>query len=658
MKTIKLFLFLVLFYNIYSQTFEIENGQTVELIFEDESEKTFIYNFIIPESDIYEKAILMFKYELDDYMYIEINEDEDIGKKYTYNGKGFSSYQLSSIKNKTITFTISKYIGSYCKFTLLDLTKEINTKLDNLPNIILTSLMRFFDDPKCQFKYNIEEVDSDQTYFFKNNEITFAYKMFGNAFVEYCYDENCLNNIYNSSKVIEFKKGSKYKIRLGYIKTWNLDYYYLGFDITKYTEPIKLNMGDQIYNIEKTNLDHYFLIDGNDLGSFGVYSKSHQFIKYAIVSEVLVNSLPLSLEEMEFEDYSLYYNINITSDNYVIIILKDNDIYDKNLLYLYNQFVTYKTSFETFTLERGNYAFINLADNNINYYNLFISIESSLPSLKIIEDIDSFEKDEPSTQIINQKIVYAYNGDEDVNIKIRYYKFEKDKTFNNIKSFNNDKLNYYLDEYGNSDSLFLRWKSNNFNYYGFATLLMFDLTSEYYLYFKRYYGNLNIYKYQIDDNTNLTNLLGVIKSYEDDYKFSLINENLIVISGSQLFSSFLNYGSLGDIYIQKVNDNQNIKLNNNDTTGNLVKLLITEKMYILDFHLNHLIKLDNAFSNATVIFYDNNDNEIGLLDINNQIIELNGENIKIKSNKNVLVYFYSIIPSEKNYMKLLLIKKK
>ena len=123
MKTIKLFLFLVLFYNIYSQTFEIENGQTVELIFEDESEKVFIYNFIIPESDIYEEVILMFKYELDDYMYIEINEDEDIGKKYTYNGKGFSSYQLSSIKNKTITFTISKYIGSYCKFTLLDLTK-------------------------------------------------------------------------------------------------------------------------------------------------------------------------------------------------------------------------------------------------------------------------------------------------------------------------------------------------------------------------------------------------------------------------------------------------------------------------------------------------------------------------------------------------------
>ena len=658
MKAIKLFFFLILFYNIYSQTFEIENGQTVELIFGDESEKAFIYNFIIPESDIYEKAILMIKYELDDIMYIEINEDKDKSEQYRYRGKGFSYYDLSSIQNKTITFTISKNYGSYCKFTLLDLTKEINTTLDNLPNIILTSEIRFFDDPKCQFKYNIEEIDSDQTYFFKNNEITFDHTIIGNGFVEYCYDENCLNNIYYSSEVIEFKKGSKYKIKLHYITFWDLDYYYLGFEITKYSEPIKLNKGAQIYNIEKTNLDHYYLIDGKDMDSFGIYSKSHQFIKYSIASEVLVNNLPLSLNEMEFKDYSLYYNINITSDNYVIIILKDKDIEDKNILYLYNKFVTYKKSFETFTLESGNYTFINLSDGNLNSFNCFISIESSLPSLKIIEDIDSFERNEPSTQIINQKIVYAYNGDKDVNIKIRYYKFEKTKTFNNISSINNDKLNYYLDEYGNSDSLFLRWKSNNFNYYGFATLLIFDLTSEYYLYFKRYYGNLNAYKCQIDDNTNLTNLLGIIKSYEDDYRFTLMNENLIVFSDSQLFSAFLNYGSLGDIYIQKVNDNLNIKLNNNDITGNLVKLLITEKMYILDFHLNHLIKLDNAFSNATVIFYDNNDNEIGLLDMNNQIVELNGENIKIKSNKNALLYFYSIMPNEKKLYEIVFDKEK
>ena len=50
----------------------------------------------------------------------------------------------------------------------------------------------------------------------------------------------------------------------------------------KYSESIKLNLGAQIYNIEKTNLDHFYLIDGKDINSFGLYSKSHKSIKYAI----------------------------------------------------------------------------------------------------------------------------------------------------------------------------------------------------------------------------------------------------------------------------------------------------------------------------------------------------------------------------------------
>ena len=109
------------------------------------------------------------------------------------------------------------------------------------------------------------------------------------------------------------------------------------------------------------------------------------------------------------------------------------------------------------------------------------------------------KKDEPSSQILNQKMIYAYNEDEEIIIKTRFYELESDKFYNNIKSINIDKLNYYFDEYGNSESLFYRWKSNNLNYYGFSTCLVFDLPSEYYLYFKQYYGNLNLYKYQIDD---------------------------------------------------------------------------------------------------------------------------------------------------------------
>ena len=658
MKTIKIYFFLLLFYNICSQVLEIENGQTIDVIFESGSEKTIIYNFIVPESEIYEGAIIVYNAIFDDEMYITL--DEDGKKSYAYSNRCFIYYGLSSIVNKTLTFTITKMRGSRGIFTLLDMTKEINTTLDNLINVVDDSIdytIYFSSDPHCIYKYNIEEVNSDQTLFFKNQDYNAPYyTIVGNGLVEYCYDEYCLNNTYFSSQVIEFKKGSKYKIKLNYIKNKysDTDYYYLSYELIKYSEPLKLNPGVQIYNIEKNNLDHFYIIDGKDVNSFRIYSKSHKLIKYAIATKALVEKLPFSLGEMTLTDYSIYNNVTFSEYSYVIIMLKDNEIYEKNILYLFNKLLNCTRLFETFILDKGIYAMILLNEKNYQYF--FTSVESNNPSLKIIEDIDSFEKDESSTQIVNQKIVYAYNENEDSNIKIRFYHFEKD--FNHIKSINNDKLNYYFDKYGNSDSLFLRWKSNDLNYYGFATLIAFDLASQYYLYFKQYYGNMNVYKYPINDNTNLTSLLIYIKSYEDDYRFTLVNNRLIIIDGSKLFSTYLSYGFFGDIYIQKVNDPQKIKLNNNDTTGNLVKLLISEKMYNIDFNLNHIIKLDNGFSDAIVKFYDDNDNEIGLLDINNRTIELNGENIRIKSDKNALVYFYSAISNEKKLYEIVFDKEK
>ena len=179
-------------------------------------------------------------------------------------------------------------------------------------------------------------------FFFKNQDYYASYyTIIGNGLVEYCYDEYCLNNTYFSSKVIEFKKGSKYKIKLNYIKNKYSDvgYNYLSYEMIKYSESIKLNLGTQIYNIQKTNLDHFYLIDGKFINSFGLYSKSHKSIKYVIATEAKVKRLPFSLEEMEFTDYSLYNNITISSYSYAIIILKDNEIYEKNILYLFNKLV-------------------------------------------------------------------------------------------------------------------------------------------------------------------------------------------------------------------------------------------------------------------------------------------------------------------------------
>ena len=60
--------------------------------------------------------------------------------------------------------------GTNLKFTLLDMTKEIPTTLDNLINVVddsTTYTTYFSSDPHCNYRYNIEEVDSDQTFFLK-----------------------------------------------------------------------------------------------------------------------------------------------------------------------------------------------------------------------------------------------------------------------------------------------------------------------------------------------------------------------------------------------------------------------------------------------------------------------------------------------------------
>ena len=121
MKSINILFVLVLFSTICSQIIEIENYQTFEIIFGDKSEIEIIYNFLVPESEIYEEAILIYKTEFDYSMYMTIIEEEEETSNYI--GTRFYGYRLSYIKNKTISFIIKDIYGSDGKFTLLDLNK-------------------------------------------------------------------------------------------------------------------------------------------------------------------------------------------------------------------------------------------------------------------------------------------------------------------------------------------------------------------------------------------------------------------------------------------------------------------------------------------------------------------------------------------------------
>ena len=129
--------------------------------------------------------------------------------------------------------------------------------------------------------------------------------------------------------------------------------------------------------------------------------------------------------------------------------------------------------------------------------------------------------------------------------------------------------------------------------------------------------------------------------YKNPNEYKLINNELFIISGYKLFKYFNTYDSLYDVYIQKVNDSENIKINSKMFPyNNLVKLFLPNKKYHLDFNVEHLIKLDNKFLDAEITFFDKNGSKYILNRFKRVIKNLKGYNITLETNKNALIYFY------------------
>ena len=183
---------------------------------------------------------------------------------------------------------------------------------------------------------------------------------------------------------------------------------------------------------------------------------------------------------------------------------------------------------------------------------------------------------------------------------------------------NQSDINNIFNKYG-LDSIFMRTNSLVSDFV-FNTSYISGLDEEYYLFTKKLFGNIDAYQLdlELDEFNDLEELKKPILSYEtNDYK--LITNHLINISGYQIFSYFNSYGSLYDIYMQKVDDLEHVQINPNMFKfDNLVKLFKKDKQYYLDFTVDHYIKLDSKFLNVKVTFTDTNKNQSYILNDNNK----------------------------------------
>ena len=121
--------------------------------------------------------------------------------------------------------------------------------------------------------------------------------------------------------------------------------------------------------------------------------------------------------------------------------------------------------------------------------------------------------------------------------------------------------------------------------FGFNSTYLLDINENYYLYIKKLYGNVDIYQYKkkLNKYSDISKLNKLIYTYDDEYLKR--NNELIILSGFQLFSFFNMYNSLFDFYIQKVNDSEIIECNK-QLYGNFFKLLNEDKKYYLNLTEN------------------------------------------------------------------------
>ena len=645
---IALALLLSLFYVISNEILEIPtNFAEIEL---KESSSFLFYDF--PEAHIQEgKSIyFFFKFLQSSYNQIDIKVFNEDGEEDSLPCNSYYDFCCLEILNKTsqqFTFKVTNYYSDPIKIIFIDNSREININLDFLFGFDL-QLTELTKEP-LPLIFNVGLVD-EKTIMLAEIEKP----------LEYCID-NEYECLFESFKNVNFEKGKKYKIKLeSYIETnyygdtYTLELPY--FSIIKEIEfgarilsKTQQNAIIFIMNIKNNERFNLYLNDNNIQNSYET-----TFITEYEKENILDIINNLNMEIRSANDLIEVINYNSVS-NYLLIIIKKGKINNGficafNDYYEFNYYSNFNDK-KQIEIEKGRNALINY---NKYYSNGKKVLVSSNKNMAILDS--SFK----ASNLTNIFILVINNND--------YYS-DEEKTFIYISPSNERNTTIKLYDYKNpysyndvyfklySHSLFKDNKIDSFfkrtfshsMYLGFNIYYLFDLNEEYYLFLKKYYGNIQFYKYngQLNSLTEISEFNKPIINLEHNREYTLINNNeLIKLSGFEVISFFNTYNSLFDVFIQKVEDSQNIEIDPYEYQfNNVVKLLKANKPYYIKFTVDHLIKLDDNFLGATVTFKYNGQS----YSLNNErrvTIDVKGDNIEVKSDKEALIYFYKRIENE------------
>ena len=614
---------------IISFTIELSSFSSIELN-KGTSEYSYYFSFFALENGktpyIFIKLIDIQKIDLRVYL----NGDEALFSKPK--GDEWINIPIEKIKNNSNIILKIKTEEYNSKMIFIDSSKILNITLKNFldlnfnTNKLLQKPSPLVFDIKIDRNtfFSIKEENNDE------NLLTIS-NMNNSKDIDIHINNAKLekDNIYRF-KLECFKEKDTYIFKKFKILYFMEEIYYRNntFEINNFTENNFL-----ILNIQHKQNIHFYINDSsgyfkeyhkmislnrNDLDKFfeNINNKKEMhFIK-------LLNGKIKIMGNEKYDEYLIIYLKNKRNQGFILVFSEKYEITDVN----------------TWEKEIKNDTHALIYVNKKNSFNGILT--SNHKNMKLLKDEEEFT-DKIMIRDENQNIIYLDSSKE--NTKISFNRFIVGNDYYNYKLIIDNDLKSILNR-GKKDNYFFRKMSieEKINFFSFYP---FDIKEEYYVYFKKFIGRANLYKYKkdIDLEKIIKNLMKPI-SYYDEENFELVNNKLLIVSGTQFFNYYINFGTLFDFFIQKVEDFNYIEINKeiNQYSNNTIKLLNENKNYYILFELNHLIKLDDNFLDSEVTFIDEYESKY-ILNNKNKIININGNKIKVQSNKKALIYFYEKI---------------
>ena len=620
-------------------------------------EETEIFNF---DEITYPEGISHFSYQFskvitsedrDSYFFFNFNNSDKIelsiieedGKENQNiidSSDKWIYYNTNSLINQKLIFQIENKEKESGKMIFIDTSNEITANLDKFIHLNF-SITEIIEKPPLPLEFKIDSIEEEVYYHFKEKD---TYNYYDSDYLlEFCE----LNNNqceYKGAKVFHFEEGNNYKIRMNWC--YKNNYYFIDkLEIIPYY--IKtIEFGTTFYKTNGESRTNYFIIDAKNFTDLYIDVEYCTNAVYGSCNEEQINLLPYNTDNIKYT--SLYIGVFAPvevndGDNYIVLKIFDKPSIYNNFIHIINYKNLIGNSHYSFSLEyeKGTFGIISFSEKN--YYRNLVILSSN-------KNMGLYDKTFPPENLTN--IMYTSKMTYDDYL---YIDSTKEKTIIKGSPYQSpyyfhiivdDTFNEFLNKYG-PDSMFMRTSSHSFDY-TFNSTYLFDIKENYYLFVKQYYGQTNIFQYnrKLDISSNVTLFQGRLRSYENPTGYEIINNQLIKISGFQFFTFHMKFNSLFDFYIQKIDDLESVEINSKMFKfNNLVKIFNPNKIYSLNFTLDHLIKLDNNFLEAEVKFIDQSGKEYYLNKTNKILEELMGDNIKVQTSKEALVYFYKRIPN-------------